>query len=49
MRPREPNREEPAKIEDNAVHIPDPESDKTGGTQIAVVAVAIVVILSFMA
>jgi hypothetical protein len=42
----EPNRSEEPEVIDNAVHVPDPEANRAGGTQIAIVAVAIVVILS---
>jgi hypothetical protein len=46
MSVHEPNRIEQPEVIDNAVHVPDPETEKAGGTQIAIVAVAIVVILS---
>lgn len=42
----EPNRSEEPEVIDNAVHVPEPEANRAGGTQIAIVAVAIVVILS---
>jgi hypothetical protein len=42
----EPTRTDPPEVIDNAVHVPDPEDNRAGGTQIAIVAVAIVVILS---
>jgi hypothetical protein len=49
MTTHEPNRDAPPEVPeviDNAVHIEDPEANKAGGTQIAIVAVAIVAILS---
>jgi hypothetical protein len=46
MTMHEPDRTDEPEVIDNAVHVPDPETEKAGGTQIAIVAVAIVVILS---